>query len=242
MTIGSLFSGIGGLELGLERAGHGPVLWQVEKDAACRSVLAYHWPKTERFNDVCAVGRRELAKVRIICGGFPCQGVSDASHGACDGLDDPRSALWREFRRIVYELCPEWVIVENVDGAARYRWVPIVRSDLWDVGYSSVPIRVRASDLGAPHAGSRIFIAATYRKSESARTLDEKVALLPELATDLRKDWGQPSSEALGVVDGLSGRVDRVRLRQLGNAVVPQCAELVARIIPRSVSGSRRQP
>ncbi|HYG66039.1 MAG TPA: DNA cytosine methyltransferase, partial [Anaeromyxobacteraceae bacterium] len=60
ITIGSLFSGIGGLELGLERAGLGPVLWQVEKDARCREVLAKHWPGVEQHEDVCTVDARKL--------------------------------------------------------------------------------------------------------------------------------------------------------------------------------------
>ena len=90
MTIGSLFSGIGGLELGLEWAGLGPVRWQVEQDMWCRAVLAKHWPDAGRFDDVCTVGA-ELEPVDIICGGFPCQDLSNA--GARAGLAGARSGL-----------------------------------------------------------------------------------------------------------------------------------------------------
>lgn len=75
MTIGSLFSGVGGLELGLERAGLGPVVWQVERDPFCRAVLARHWPGVRRFGDVLTFARKEvpeeLPAVELICGGFP---------------------------------------------------------------------------------------------------------------------------------------------------------------------------
>jgi DNA (cytosine-5)-methyltransferase 1 len=81
VKIGSLFSGIGGLELGLEMAGLGPVAWQVERDEYCRKILERHWPDAARYDDVCTVGgylcrRQQLASVDLICGGFPCQDLS----------------------------------------------------------------------------------------------------------------------------------------------------------------------
>lgn len=76
LTIGSLFSGVGGLELGLEQAGLGPVLWHVERDPFCRSVLAKHWPEAKQYDDVTTFAREEVpeelpAAVDLICGGFP---------------------------------------------------------------------------------------------------------------------------------------------------------------------------
>lgn len=76
LTIGSLFSGIGGLEMGLERAGLGPVLWQAEREPYCLRVLARHWPDARRFNDVREVTRGNAGHVDLVCGGFPCQPVS----------------------------------------------------------------------------------------------------------------------------------------------------------------------
>jgi DNA (cytosine-5)-methyltransferase 1 len=105
LTIGSLFSGIGGLELGLEWAGLGPVVWQVEKDEYCRRVLAKHWPDATRYEDVRDVGRANLVPVDVICGGFPCQDISVAGSGPV--IVESDHDFWIEFARIVRELRPD---------------------------------------------------------------------------------------------------------------------------------------
>lgn len=156
LTIGSLFSGIGGLELGLEACGLGPVLWQAEIDPFCRAVLAKHWPDARRYEDVREIDAT-TERPDVICGGFPCQDLSLA--GKQGGLSADRSGLWWEFRRIVRVLRPRFVVVENVHGAWR-KWLPVVRRGLWKVGYASLPIRVRASDVGAPHERARVFVVA----------------------------------------------------------------------------------
>ncbi len=162
MTIGSLFSGIGGLELGLERAGLGPVVWQVEQDPFCRSVLERHWPEAERFEDVRKVGE-ELAPVSIICGGFPCVGISSA--GRCEGLDNKESALWFEFARIVGVVRPRFVVVENVS-ALLGRGLGVVLGDLSALGYDAVWDCIPAATIGAPHRRDRLFIVA-WRVSDA---------------------------------------------------------------------------
>lgn len=156
MRIGSLFSGIGGLELGLEMAGVGETIWQVERDAFCRAVLAHHWPDAERFDDVCAVGAN-LAPVDLICGGFPCQDVSSAGKGA--GLAGERSGLWSQFARVVGEIRPSWVVVENVASGAG-RWLDAVVRELEKLGYACLPVPVSARDVGAPHIRARVFVVA----------------------------------------------------------------------------------
>ena len=154
--IGSLFSGIGGLELGLEWAGLGPTRWQVERDPYCRAVLARHWPQAERFDDVRTVGSSVLAPVDGLCGGFPCQDISGANPRG-KGLDGARSGLWFEYRRIVDELRPRWVVVENVGRLAR-RGLDVVASGLHDLGYAVEATRLLAADVGAPHLRERCFI------------------------------------------------------------------------------------
>jgi len=156
MTIGSLFSGIGGLELGLEWAGLGPVVWQVEQDAFCRDILAKHWPHARRFGDVRTVGA-DLPRVDVLCGGFPCQDVSLAGAGA--GLAGARSGLWYEYLRIIAEIRPRGVVIENVAGLVR-RGLDVVVGGLCDLGYAVEGARIRASDLGAPHRRERVFLVA----------------------------------------------------------------------------------
>lgn len=155
MRIGSLFSGIGGLELGLEWAGVGHTVWQVERDPFCRAVLARHWPDAERFEDVCTVGVANLAPVDVICGGFPCQDISYAGKGA--GLDGARSGLWFEFARIVREMGPRFVVVENVS-ALLTRGLDAVLGTLASLGYDAEWCCVRASDVGARHRRDRVFL------------------------------------------------------------------------------------
>ena len=157
MKLGSLCSGIGGLELGLERALGCETLWQVELEPHCRAVLAAHWPNAERFDDVHAVGSHNLAAVDLICFGSPCQDLSSAGKRA--GLSGPKSRLFYECCRVVGELRPEWVVVENVASGAS-RWVDAARAELEQLGYASLPVPIAASDCGAPHRRSRIFLVA----------------------------------------------------------------------------------
>jgi DNA (cytosine-5)-methyltransferase 1 len=169
MRIGSLFSGIGGLELGLEQSGIGHTVWQVEQSQYCRDVLARHWPGVAQYDDVCKVGVSNLEPVELICGGFPCQDVSGAGKGA--GLAGARSGLWYEFLRIVEELHPNWVVVENVASGAK-RWVDNIRGDLGRSGYETIPVPISAADCGAPHRRARIFVigVTTHNHSERSRT------------------------------------------------------------------------
>jgi DNA (cytosine-5)-methyltransferase 1 len=163
IALGSLFSGIGGLELGLSWAlteagiSH-RVVWQVEREPFPRSILARHWPDADRsVIDVCAAHAGNLASVDLICGGFPCQDLSYAGKGA--GLAGERSGLWREYIRIVRALRPRLVVVENV-AALVARGLDVVLGDLAESGYDASWRCIRASDVGAPHRRKRLFVVA----------------------------------------------------------------------------------
>jgi DNA (cytosine-5)-methyltransferase 1 len=267
-TVGSLFTGIGGLDLGLERAGM-TVRWQVERDPWCQRVLAKHWPDVPRYKNVENVGV-DLEPVDLICGGFPCQPVSQA--GQQKGTDDDRW-LWPEFQRIVGLLRPRYVLVENVPGlftANGGHAFGEVIGGLADSGYDCEWSVLSAADVGAPHRRKRVWIVAYstsnrwgsrgtecaglwgWPSSECPDSLAhadseglEGRKLLPERPSertigetglDDRRIFGGPvggdwavEPDVGRVAHGIPKRVDR--LRGLGNAVVPQCAEAIGHMI-----------
>jgi DNA (cytosine-5)-methyltransferase 1 len=250
LTVGSLFAGIGGLELGLERAGM-TVKWQVEWDDYCTRVLEKHWPDVKRYSDVHDVGAHNLEPVDLICGGFPCQPVSVA--GKQKGQDDDRW-LWPEFARIVRELRPRYVLAENVPGLL-IRGMGDVLGDLSALGYDAEWESIPAAAVGAPHLRYRVFILAyrnggrceVEREQEHAAEQSTRGSKPDGLCAGRRRD-GETLADANGgcgsapgtthwsvepdvgrVAHGVPARVDR--LRALGNAVVPQVAEWIGRRI-----------
>jgi DNA (cytosine-5)-methyltransferase 1 len=173
VNVGSLFAGIGGFDLGFERCGM-RTSWQVEKEPYCRAVLARHFPEATRFEDVREVGSHNLEAVDLICGGFPCQDLSPAGRGA--GLDGARSGLWSEFARIVRELRPGYVVVENVPAlltgkGKRWDRAPVGRvlGDLAEAGYDAEWACLSAGEFGAPHLRKRIWLVAYPARDAEAR-------------------------------------------------------------------------
>ena len=159
MTFGSLFAGIGGFDLGLERAGM-TCKWQVEIDDFCNKVLAKHWPDVKRHRDVREVGKHNLEPVDLICGGFPCQPFSCA--GKRKGKEDERF-LWPEMFRIISELKPRWIIGENVAGFVNMGLDDCI-SDLEREGYEVQPFIIPACAVNAPHRRDRVWIVAYSQK------------------------------------------------------------------------------
>jgi DNA (cytosine-5)-methyltransferase 1 len=181
VRFGSLFSGIGGIDLGLERAGF-HVAWQVELDDHCNRVLSQHWPDVPRHRDVREVGAHNLNPVDLIAGGFPCQDISAA--GKRVGIDGERSGLWREFARIIGELRPRYVLVENVS-ALLGRGMGRVLGDLAACGYDAEWDCIPAAAVGAPHIRDRVFVVA-YR-TPSAEAWARGNGLLADAAS--RGQW-----------------------------------------------------
>lgn len=238
ITFGSLFAGIGGFDLGFERVGM-KCKWQVEIDDYATQVLAKHWPNVHRERDIRQCGKHNLEPVDVICGGFPCQDISYAGSGA--GLDGERSGLFFDSVRLVRELRPRVVVLENV-AALLTRGLDRVLWTLAEIGFDAEWHCIPASYVGAPHIRDRVFVVANslgkgleIRQGENtggARSIDWFIVT--------RSSWWAAEPCVGRVANGISRRVDR--LKCLGNAVVPQVAELiggqVVKLIQRELGGT----
>jgi len=176
MKIGSVFAGIGGFDLAFQRAGcH--VVWQIEIDRFCLSVLNERFPDIKRFKDIRGLKADDLDPVDLICGGFPCQDFSTA--GRHKGLAGSQSGLWWEFHRIVAGLRPAWVVVENVVGmlSSRRGWdMGAILRSLGDLGYWWAYRVLDAQWFGLPQRRKRVFVVGHI----GDRTAPAKVLLEPE--------------------------------------------------------------
>jgi DNA (cytosine-5)-methyltransferase 1 len=228
-----LFSGIGGFSLGLERAGFRTAAFCEIDQKAC-AVLNKHWPNVPIFNDVSTLTKDVLDEhgiaIDVICGGFPCQDISATGRGA--GLDGERSGLWWQFHRLISEIRPSFAIIENVS-ILRSRGLADVLGSLAALGYDAEWHCVPACAVGAPHKRDRIWIVAYPNRIDGwARAGKGQLIEAHWLETTDRSWWG--TEPAMGrVANGVPGRVDR--LKQLGNAVVPQIPELIGRAIMQAM-------
>lgn len=184
MKIGSLFSGYGGLELGVAMAFPGSeVSWFCEVDEAASKVLSFHHPEIPNLGDVSKIDWNQVPKVDIIAGGTPCQDLSYA--GQRQGMTEgTRSNLWVSMREAVETIKPDYVVWENVRGArsakarsesdleqgdgqmGNLRALGRVLGDLTEIGYDTRWTTVRADDVGSPHGRERVFVLATHPDAE----------------------------------------------------------------------------
>lgn len=291
LTFGSLFSGIGGLDLGMERAGF-VCRWQSEIDDYASRVLKKHWPHIPNLGDVKQIDWNTVEPVDVIVGGYPCQPFSVA--GSRNGGTDERH-LWPWFANAISVVRPRYALLENVAGHLSLGFGQVL-GDLATLRYDARWDCIPAAAVGAPHRRDRVFIIArdtqqvgmdtnrnsqpdgtqhaeteprsgrseqrrsvantnntrrhntlftrwnapwhgseTVANANSAGREEQHVATVTveqghntRCITERRSHWEvEPSVGRMA--DGIPNRLDR--LRGLGNAVVPQVAEHVARII-----------
>lgn len=244
MNFVSLFSGIGGLDLGLERAGFNCIA-QVEIDPFCRRVLAKHWPHVPKFEDVRTFGKDSISgPVDLIAGGFPCQDISNA--GSQAGIDGKRSGLWSEFYRIICEIQPRFILLENV-AALLVRGMGRVLGNLAAGGFDAEWECLQASAFGHHHDRDRLFCVAYCKGSVpgvfsgSRRQWRSQFQLGRLARSEAASRWprerfeGEPDLAPL--VDGIPDWVGRCGIgKGLGNAVVPQVAEWIGHRIMAAVA------
>lgn len=258
LTVGSLFAGIGGFDLGFERAGF-EIKWQVEIDDYCSRVLAKHWPHVRRYGDIRAIDWTTVEPVDVVCGGFPCQPHSTAGERLASADDRD---LWGEFARAIRALRPKWVVAENVIGllsSESGRFVGRVLRDLAESGFDAEWDCIPARAIGANHQRDRVWIVA-YANGERElqpqggeshqrrRTGDSGLEIAGGIGLQESRGVGSavhPTPRIFGQADhaqyaswwAVEPAVGRVahgvparvdRLRGLGNAVVPQIPEWIA--------------
>ena len=267
LTVGSLFSGIGGLDLGLERAGM-KVIWQSEIDPYCNKVLKKHWPKVINHGNIKDIHWETVERPDIVCGGYPCQPFSLA--GQRNGTDDPRH-LWPWVRDAISALRPSYAILENVRGHLTLGGIQVV-GELAEIGYDAEWRVVSAAGMGAPHRRDRIIIVAypNYSRSRTSErridydwtkkikeqqnfpqfglggcsanvaysnsgrqqecdTVKRSIPVFGQISSGEFASHWETEPNVGRVANGIPDRVDR--LRGLGNAVVPQVAEYIGRLV-----------
>ncbi len=252
MNVLDLFSGIGGFSLGLERAGMRTVAF-CEIEPFCQRVLERHWPHVPCYGDIRTLTANRLRadgiSVDVICGGFPCQDLSIAQGASRDGLDGERSGLWSEYARIIGELRPRYVIVENVPGLLSLGLDRVLR-DLAALRFDAEWECIPAGALGAWHIRDRFWLVG-YPNDEGQPVgpINDEASRLPGVVADADRSrleiifqgeaWKRAASIGAATWPAESGlcRVaygipDRVeRISALGNAVVPQIPEIIGRAI-----------
>ncbi len=248
-------SGIGGMDLGLDRAGW-QCAFQIEYADYQTRILEKHWPAVTRFRDVYDVTGNELPWVDLYGFGFPCLGLSQSSKGSHKGLEDTASRVFYPCARIAREMRPTWLLMENVRGVKKYKQEIEAELPYWELEYADLT----ASDFGLPNRRVRTFIVGHPRGRSTRPVLDR--AALPGAAVQARRPgdifpmclpWkGGLSLERLGSCvitdapapadttgirtgDRAAGRLDKARYLAVGNAVCPPIAEWIGRRIMEQI-------
>jgi len=261
IKIGSLFSGVGGIEIGLHNIGGFKTEWFVENEPYAREILKKRFPDTNIYGDITELDFRKVPGIDILTGGFPCQDISNAGKRA--GIKGSRSGLWSYYLEAIRVLRPKFTLIENVSVLIN-RGLDVVLSDLASVGYDAEWYNISASSVGAPHKRERVFIISypklcgclhgqlkeqstearkyaqrdtcssstnvsdTYGQRLERKHKEKQGSRKSKMSPGWRGQWA--TEPKLGrVANGVPNRVDRIKC--LGNAVVPQVAEIFAEAI-----------
>lgn len=245
-----LFSGIGGISLGLHRSGLCETVAFCEINGFCQDILRKNFNGTPIFDDVCAINKEGLSNEGIvpnfITAGFPCQDISLAGKQA--GIKDgTRSGLWFEVRRLICEIRPKFVLLENVanllSGPRQQpgRWFGGLLGDLAQCGYDAEWANIPASALGAVHRRERVWVIAYPHEIRREGFAEKPILRKPDDPPKLVRsfeEWTRRSNLSepftIGSNDGVSRRMDRTEA--LGNSVYVPTVEFIGTCLKNAIS------
>lgn len=168
-TAASFFAGIGGFDLGFQKAGIETV-WQCELNPFCREILEQHWPEVPRAKDIRKIQSDEdiaaIPTADVWAGGFPCQDVSLARMGPRSGLRGKQSGLFYDFARLVERRRPATVVIENVAGllsSHKGRDFATVIGTLDELGYGVAWRVLNSQHFGVAQSRQRVYVVGCYR-------------------------------------------------------------------------------
>ena len=230
MTHGSLFSGIGGFELGAKRAGI-KTIWNCEINPFYRKVLKKHFPETRQYTDITIL--KNPPYVDVISGGFPCQDISIANPKG-EGLNGKRSGLWKKMLRIICETRPHYVLIENSPELLRKGFSTLLQN-LSEAGYDAEWQCLQARNFNLPHKRERIFIIAYTKRLghfdniikpyKLQKILSKKISRQTTLSMPIKRFNSESDYRSVRMYNGFSKELDTDRITALGNAVIPSIAQ-----------------
>ena len=252
-----LFAGIGGGILGGQLSGHKPVC-AVEIDEYCRSILVQrqndgNLPPFPIWDDIRTFdGTRWRGIVDVVCGGFPCQDISSARRNAA-GIFGQKSSLWLEMLRVIREVRPRFVFVENSDMLVR-RGLDVVLKGLAESGYDACWGVLSAAAVGAPHLRRRLWILAQKQGTDGSYTdgrRSDAITFQERIHTENKLRWGQGFDDLLAACpvwesgvsgfscmdDELSKELVENSMRGIGNSQVPSCAAIAFNLLFERING-----
>lgn len=240
MTHGSLFSGIGGFELGAEMVGINTI-WNCEFEEYKRRKLKRHFPNAIQYTDVCTINNPPY--VDIISGGFPCQDISICNvsnkkiwNDGTIGIKGERSGLWKEYARVIREVRPNYIIFEN-SPMLTIRGFERVLCDLSEIGYDCEWQCLYATQFGYNHRRERIYGIANSRKKRCKNNTQIFKPIRKILSTwtprqvivpmPIKRFDSASNYERVRMDDGFSSELDSRRIEDCGNAVIPEIAKYI---------------